>query len=442
MALADWLARIESQHPVSIDLGLERVAEVARRMGLTDSPIAERVVSVAGTNGKGSTVALLEALARAHGLSTATYTSPHLLRYNERLRLDGIEASDALLVAGFERVETARLAPEPISLTYFEVGTLAAFWAIAERHPQMAILEIGLGGRLDAVNVVDPDVAIITTVAQDHAAFLGTDIEIIGREKAGILRAARPAVLGSRHLPASVYRRALELGAGTHALGRDFWHVPQATGWQEGDGNWRWEGRDGEGNALTLEALPDPRLPLDNAASALQALALAGTTLDGEACRQAFEGVRLPGRMQWLGQWCLDVAHNPQAAHYLAARLAERPRSGRRVALFGMLDDKDAGAVIDALAAQVDGWVAVSLEGERGRDATQLAALLESHGQTVLHRAAAPRAGAEWLAATLETNDEALVCGSFLTVADVLDWYDSRESDVSPETASIPRRKS
>ena len=162
--LADWLARLERQHPVSIDLGLERVARVARRLGLIGTRLSERIITVAGTNGKGSTVAMLDALAREHGLSTATYTSPHLLRYNERLRFDGIEADDALLIAGFERVEAARLEPEPVSLSYFEAGTLAALWAIAERRPDIAILEVGLGGRLDAVNVIDADVAVITTV--------------------------------------------------------------------------------------------------------------------------------------------------------------------------------------------------------------------------------------------------------------------------------------
>nr|WP_299242861.1 bifunctional tetrahydrofolate synthase/dihydrofolate synthase [uncultured Halomonas sp.] len=437
LTLAEWLVRLEQEHPVSIDLGLERVAEVAGRMGLTDAPLAERVISVAGTNGKGSTVAMLEALARAHGLSTVTYTSPHLLRYNERLRFDGVEATDELLVEGFERVEAARLSSEPIiSLTYFEVGTLAAFWAIAERRPQIAILEIGLGGRLDAVNIIDANVAIITTIGQDHAAFLGTDIEGIGREKAGILRCARPAVLGSRELPDSVYRTALEVGAGVHGLGCDFSHHRQGA-----DTGWCWQGRDGEGNPLAVEKLPDPGLPLDNAASALQALALVGIKLDIEACRQGLSEVFLPGRMQWLGNWCLDVAHNSQAAEYVCARLAEREPPGRRIALLGMLADKDASAVIEALAPQVDAWVAVSLEGERGRDAESLAALLMHHGQRVLQRADSPRAGAEWLLDILKDDDEALVCGSFFTVADVLGWYDARNSQVDPEPASTSRRK-
>ncbi|GEK48467.1 bifunctional tetrahydrofolate synthase/dihydrofolate synthase [Bisbaumannia pacifica] len=415
-----WLERLERQHPVSIDLGLERVARVARRLGLDTGPIAERVITVAGTNGKGSTVAMLEALGRAHGLSTASYTSPHLLRYNERLRFDGEEADDATLIAGFAAVEAARLDGEAVSLTYFEAGTLAALWAIARRRPELAILEVGLGGRLDAVNVIDPDVAVVTTVAQDHAAFLGDDLEGIGREKAGILRAGRPAVLGSTDLPASVVEVADGLGAVRHTLGEDYRRELSAEGWA-------WRGRDAAGAALHLAALPDPGLPLDNAATALQALALAGVTLDAVACRRALAGVTLAGRMQWRGQWCLDVGHNPHAAAYLAARLAERtlaPRA-RRYALLGMLGDKDAEGVVRALAPVIDGWVCATLEGERARTAAALAEVVRGAGGEVVAELDSPRLAADWLAARLDEADEVLVCGSFFTVADVLAGWQS-----------------
>lgn len=415
-----WLERLERQHPVSIDLGLERVARVARRLGLDAGPIAERVITVAGTNGKGSTVAMLEALGRAHGLSTASYTSPHLLRYNERLRFDGEEADDATLIAGFEVVEAARLEGEAVSLTYFEAGTLAALWAIARRRPALAILEVGLGGRLDAVNVIDPDVAVVTTVAQDHAAFLGDDLEGIGREKAGILRPGRPAVLGSTSLPASVAEVADTLGAVRHTLGEDYRREDAADGWG-------WRGHDAAGDALWLEALPDPGLPLDNAATALQALALAGVTLDAAACRQALAGVTLAGRMQWRGQWCLDVGHNPHAAAYLAARLAERRLApgARRFALLGMLGDKDAEGVVRALAPVIDGWVCATLDGERARTAAALAEVVRGIGGRVLAELDSPRAGADWLVSRLAATDEVLVCGSFFTVADVLAGWQS-----------------
>ncbi|WP_355659864.1 bifunctional tetrahydrofolate synthase/dihydrofolate synthase [Halomonas salifodinae] len=415
-----WLTRLERQHPVSIDLGLERVARVARRLGLDAGPIAERVITVAGTNGKGSTVAMLEALARAHGLTTASYTSPHLLRYNERLRFDGAEADDTTLIAGFEAVEAARLDGEAVSLTYFEAGTLAALWAIARWRPAMAILEVGLGGRLDAVNVIDPDVAVVTTVAQDHAAFLGDDLEGIGREKAGILRPGRPAVLGSPDLPASVAEVADGLGAPRYTLGERYHREAS------GDG-WAWQGLNAAGEALHLAALPDPGLPLDNAATALQALSLAGVALEAAACRQALAGVTLAGRMQWRGQWCLDVGHNPHAAAYLAARLAERTLApgARRYALLGMLGDKDAAGVVAALAPVIDGWVCATLEGERARSAAALAEVVRGAGGEVRAELDSPRVAADWLAARLGEADEVLVCGSFFTVADVLAGWQS-----------------
>lgn len=461
-----WLARLEAAHPVGIDLGLERVAEVARRMGLLDGPIAGRVITVAGTNGKGSTVALLEALARAHGMTTATYTSPHLIRYNERLRLNGEEADDATLMAGFAAAEAARLEGAPVSLTYFEMGTLGALWAMARQPAEIALLEVGLGGRLDAVNVIDPDVAVVTTVAQDHAAFLGTDLAQIGREKAGILRPGRPAVLGSTTLPASVRQVAAELGAPIYALGETFCREGEGKGW-----TWRGTplgvrprpGRPVESSAsserrcpplgsdprgadataqmppgsdasgaradpVALSHLPDPGLPLNNAATALQALQLAGVELEAEACRRALAGVRLTGRMQWLGQWCLDVGHNPHAAAYLAERLAARPCQGRTWGLLAMLGDKDAEGVIAALAPTVDAWVTASLTGDRARSADELAGQLTDQGAEVCRRADSPSAGAAWLAQRLAPEDRVLVCGSFLTVGEVLEWLAQRPS--------------
>lgn len=435
LSLDDWLRWLESAHPLDVDLGLERVAEVARRMGLLDAPLAGRVISVAGTNGKGSTVAMLESLALAHGLTTASYTSPHLLRYNERLRLSGEEASDAALIVGFEAVEAARCGDDAqqrdeISLSYFEAGTLGALDVIRRRQPDLAILEVGLGGRLDAVNIIDADVSVVTTIAQDHASFLGDDLEIIGWEKAGIMRAGRPAVLGSPALPASVSATADRLGAPLHTLGGSFSH--QAIGPAEGHQTWRWAGLDAQGRACHLDGLPDPGLPLDNAATALQALSLAEVILEAKACRQALARVRLPGRMQWCGQWCLDVGHNPHAARYLAERLAghlarhsidrqsEPGSRGRMLGLLGMLGDKDAEGVIDALSPVIDAWLPVSLSGPRARQADELAELLDARGHCVLHRAASPVEGARWLAPRLAPEDRVLVCGSFFTVAEVL----------------------
>ncbi|MDN6179694.1 MAG: bifunctional tetrahydrofolate synthase/dihydrofolate synthase [Halomonas subglaciescola] len=413
--LLAWLAHWERLHPVGIDMGLSRVREVAERMGLVrDGRLqgegAAQVISVAGTNGKGSTVALLSSLARAHGKRAGAYTSPHLVRYNERVTIDGEPASDALLVQGFERVEKARRAAPEISLSYFEAGTLCALWCLAQSALDVVVLEVGLGGRLDAVNIIDADVAIITTIAQDHAGFLGHDIAQIGREKAGILRAGRPAVLGSQALPPSVAETAAELRAPVYALGEAFSRTPLERG------AWLFK----SSAAPSLTALPDPGLPLDNAATALQALALAGVELTPRGVVAALEQVSLPGRMQWRGPWCLDVGHNPHAAAYVAERFRALPESGRRWCLLGMLDDKDAAGVIAALKPVISDWVCASLDGPRGRCADALAADVAAQGGRVHHCAATPEAGADWLDERLTDDDIVLVAGSFFTVGALL----------------------
>lgn len=415
--LEAWLEHLEQAHPLGIDLGLDRVAEVARRLGLSEARLAPRVISVAGTNGKGSSVAMLDAVARAHGLTTATYTSPHLLRYNERVRLNGREVDDATLVAAFESVEAARLSGDPISLTYFEVGTLAALTIFAEQRPELVVLEVGLGGRLDAVNVIAADVAVITTIAHDHAAYLGSDLAVIGWEKAGIMRCGRPAVLGSRDLPPSVRQYAEECGAYSVTLGSEFqWQASAAAH------HFHWQGVGSDGDLLSLDDLPDPGLPLDNAATALQALACSGVALDALSCRVALRELCVPGRMQWLGQWCLDVGHNPHAATYVADRFALQACTGRTWVLLGMLDDKDADGVIKALSRVTDAWVPVTLAGERGRAAAELAERIAALKGRVAYRADSPEAGAEWLNSQLAPNDRVLVCGSFFTVAAILSW--------------------
>ncbi|GHC18544.1 bifunctional folylpolyglutamate synthase/dihydrofolate synthase [Kushneria pakistanensis] len=407
--LTQWLAHLEKLHPVAIDLGLERIRIVAERLGLLDGPIARQVVTVAGTNGKGSTVAMLDAVTRAHGLSTASYTSPHLLRYNERLRLNGEEVSDESLIDAFERIEAVRA---DTGLTYFEMGTLAALVIIRDRAPDIAILEVGLGGQLDATNIIDANVGIVTSVALDHADFLGTDIERIGVEKAGILRAGRPAILGSRQMVASVAAHAAALPVSRAlVLGQDF-------DWQrEADGCWQWH-RAGDETAPVWQHLPDPGLPLDNAASVLAALEALGMTLEAPSLAQAFSGICLAGRMQRIDRYCLDVAHNPHAATYVAAQLSRRPVT-RRVALLGMLGDKDAEGVIEALWPVVDDWLPVTLSGTRARGGETLADIIRARGGQVIAVAESPTAGIDWLEQHSQ-HDDVLVCGSFFTVAEVL----------------------
>ncbi|MGO3669955.1 MAG: bifunctional tetrahydrofolate synthase/dihydrofolate synthase [Vreelandella alkaliphila] len=423
-SLAEWLHYLETLHPVGIDMGLERVAEVAKRMGLLSRPIATQVITVAGTNGKGSTLAMMDAIARSHGLHVGTYTSPHLVHYNERVTINGDYADDQRLMTGFSRVEDARLQAPEISLTYFEAGTLCALWCLAQENLDLALLEVGLGGRLDAVNIIDADVAIVTTIAQDHANFLGSDIAQIGREKAGIFRAAKPAVLGSRLLPSSVAAAADAIAAPVYCLGEAFSHSIDdnaAADAADSPSEWSWSGLSCQGDAISIADLPDPGLPIDNAATALQALILSGLVVNADACRRAFHEVQVPGRMQWIGQWCLDVGHNPHAADYVARRLPLVPAGGRQWALIGMLNDKDADGVISALLPRITDWVCVTLEGERGRSADGLAARITSLGGRVHRCASSPEAGVQIMAEQLAPSDRVLVTGSFFTVAALLE---------------------
>ncbi|MCR6687315.1 bifunctional tetrahydrofolate synthase/dihydrofolate synthase [Pseudoxanthomonas sp.] len=412
MNLAQWLEHIERQHPSAIELGLERVREVARRMSL-ERPAAQ-VVTVAGTNGKGSTVAFVEAIARAAGWKVGAYTSPHLSRYNERVRIDGEEASDEALAAAFAAVEAAR---GDVPLTYFEYGTLAALWLFQRASLDLAVLEVGLGGRLDAVNLVDPDVAVITTVDIDHTDWLGADREAIGREKAGIARAWKPLVLGEVTAPSSVLAHAYAIGAGVIQLGNDFFHEPV------GEGRWRWREVGAE-----LE-LPDPQLaaPVQrtNAATAIAALRALPHSPPESAYAAGVAAARLPGRLQSFDRGevevVVDVAHNPQAARELAAWLRARPAAAGTAAVLAVLADKDAAAIVEPLAAEIARWHLAGLEGARGQDVDAFAARLE--GTAAAGGSRDPGVAAA-LARALEaapSGGRVLVFGSFLTAAAALE---------------------
>ncbi|GAE54585.1 hypothetical protein XPR_1220, partial [Xanthomonas arboricola pv. pruni MAFF 301420] len=371
-SLSDWLAYIEQQHPQNIAMGLERVREVAARLQLA-AP-ARHVIVVGGTNGKGSTVAFIEAIAQAAGWRVGSYTSPHLLRYNERVRIDGNEAGDAQLVDAFAAVEAAR---GQTALTYFEYGTLAALWLLQRSGLDLAVLEIGLGGRLDAVNIIDSDVAVITTVDIDHTDWLGEDREAIGTEKAGIIRAWKPVVLGEIDPPSSVLRRAYQLGANAIRAGSDYFFEPIEA--QHSDApQWRW--RD---VAVTLE-LPLPALQapvqLANAAAAIAALQALPVDLPDAAWAQGIANARVAGRLQRSDidgvQVLLDVGHNPQAARALADALGAQAHTGRTHAIYAALADKDVLGVVEAVAAQVDHWA-----GGAGRCAGQSAQALQARLQ-------------------------------------------------------------
>ncbi len=412
--LADWLAWQETLHPAKIDMGLERVHEVLQRLGLQNPPYV--VITVAGTNGKGSCVAMLEAMLRAAGYRIGAYTSPHLLRYNERIRIDRIEASDEALCQAFCRIDAAR---GETSLTYFEFGTLAALDIFARADLDAVILEVGMGGRLDAVNVLDPDVAVITTVGIDHVAWLGSDRERIGAEKAGILRPGRFAVYGGEDPPASVVERARAMDAPFHCFGRDF-------GYERHNEGWSWWGMGQRRDALPMPQLRGP-FQLNNAAAAIAALTLVNDRLPvlQQALREGLNTVALPGRLQPMDSEALricDVAHNPQAAAALADGLRGLPRVGRTHAVVAMLADKDVAGVVGALADGIDIWHTAGLVEERGADAAAVAAQVRSAVDShAVHEYATVAAALIGATAAAAPGERIVVFGSFYTVAIAMD---------------------
>lgn len=412
--LQQWLAVLESRHPTEIELGLERIQQVAARMQLAKP--AQRVVTVTGTNGKGSTCAFLDALCRSQGLSTGVYSSPHFLHYAERVKINGQQVTDDLLCQAFEAIETARA---DIPLTYFETGTLAALWLFAQQPLDVAILEVGLGGRLDAVNIVEPDLAAVTSVAVDHADWLGNDREQIGYEKAGIFRAAKPALCGDLEPPASLLKQVADLAAPLTLRGRDF-DLAVDTATQR----WHWRGQDAQGREQQLHGLPLPQLPVENAALALQLYALLELPLDAQRCGQALAQTQMTGRLQQLEyqgrRLLLDVAHNPQAAQYLATWLQQRPIKGQRHAVFAALSDKDVAAVVQAMAGCCATWAVAPLPSPRSLTGEQLQQLVAQAGeQATVHTTMAE--ALEYQLQHSQPDDELLVFGSFFTVAAVLE---------------------
>jgi dihydrofolate synthase/folylpolyglutamate synthase len=410
--LADWLAHLERLHPTAIDLGLERVTRVRERMSLA---LACPVITVGGTNGKGSTCALLEAILLRAGYRTGCYMSPHLLRYNERVRIGGDPVDDAQLVDAFERVEAAR---EDTSLTYFEFGTLAAAWLFQRAAPDAVVLEVGLGGRLDAVNVFDADCAVITSVGLDHIDYLGDTREEIAYEKAGIFRTGQPAVVAEPDMPAPMGEHAARIGARLHLIERDF-------GYALGEGHWRYWSWRTRRNGLPAPALRGEH-QLRNASAALAALDClhARLPVDMGAVRRALVEVNLPGRFQVLPgrpATVLDVAHNPQAAQRLSETLQRMEPAARTFAVFAMLKDKDVAGVARVLAPQVSAWLVAPLSGPRGSDAAGLErALREAGVSTPVEQGASPAQAYARARERAGPNDRILVFGSFYTVADVL----------------------
>ena len=408
--LAAWLEFIERQHPKTIALGLDRVAAVFQRMRIAlDVP----VITVAGTNGKGSTCAMLEAILRAGGYRTALYTSPHLERYNERVRIAGEEASDEALAASFEAVEAARAGTE---LTYFEYGTLGALWLFAREKVEAAVLEVGLGGRLDAVNVVDTDCAVLTSVGIDHVDYLGPDRESIGREKAGIFRAGKPAVIAEPQPPQSVLAAPGE----KLLIGKQFGYADEKT-------QWSYWGPSGKRGGLAHPALRGST-QLRNASAAMCALDCLHQKLPlaMQDIRRGLAEVTLPARFQVLPgrpQVILDVAHNVQAAAVLAENLASSGFAPETIGVCGMLRDKDVDGVLRTLAPRITRWHMASLSGPRATSAEELAQHVKG-----AERFSSPSAAFDAALSRANENDKIVVFGSFLTVGEVIGWLKNNKT--------------
>ena len=410
--LTDWLHRLSSFSAKEIELGLDRVDAVYERMG---RPRAPRVLTVGGTNGKGSTVGYLVAFLMRAGLRVGAYTSPHLHVYNERVRINDRLATDEELIAGFERVESAR---GDTRLTYFEYGTLAALAVFDTADIDVAVLEVGLGGRLDAVNVIDADGAIVTNVSLDHCDWLGDTVAEIALEKAGIYRRGHPAVFGDdRNVPDTLVQRAGEIGARLALAGTDY-------RWTNEDDRWTWFGA-----THTLVDLPRPSLrgdfQLANAAGALALLEATGfeRALEHDGVSRALIALTIPARMQRVKaerQWLFDVAHNPAAASALAAALGDSAdEASSTLAIVGMLDDKDTDSVIAHLAGVVDTWVAVTPDSPRAVPAAELARRVSNATGKPCLVADSPEAAVAYASGTAPADGRIVVTGSFFTVGPV-----------------------
>ena len=407
--LTDWLSHLENQHYKAIDMGLERVQTVAQALAV--NTLGCTVMTVAGTNGKGSTVATLTAIYLAAGYQVGTYTSPHITHFNERIALQGQPVSDELLVQAFTQVEQART-HTGMSLTYFEFTTLAAFVLFKQAHLDVAILEVGLGGRLDAVNIVDADVAVVTNIGIDHVDWLGDTREAISYEKAGIFRPNKPAIYGEHNPPQPLLDHAQSLGCLLSIKQRDF-------GFSDDGTSWSWWGLNQH-----YTGLAKPKLALENVATALAAVSVAPLVVGAEALAQGLANARLAGRAEYFAyqakEIVMDVAHNPHGAAFFMQQLPVIRH--RTLAVFAMLADKDIEATLDACLGRIDQWFLAGLPVPRGTTAHQLAPLLQARGMFIggIHHTVA--AALQAACQQAQAGDRVLVFGSFYTVAAARQW--------------------
>jgi dihydrofolate synthase/folylpolyglutamate synthase len=410
--LEQWLSYIEGVHPRTIEMGLERVTLIKQKLGLA---IAAPIITVGGTNGKGSACAMLEAVLFEAGYRVGCYTSPHLLRYNERVKIGRVDASDQNLIEALQAVDAAR---GDMALTYFEFSTLAAIWLFAREHVDVVVLEVGLGGRLDAVNAFDADCALLMSVSLDHMDYLGDTREAIGYEKAGIFRTGRPAICADPEPPDTVLAHAADVGAQLLLIDRDFTYESQPR-------QWRYSGPGGERHGLPYPALRGEHQTA-NAAAVLAALDTLRERLpvSANAIRTGLLTAENPARFQVMPgrpAVILDVAHNPAAAQALGRNLRQMRCEGRTYAVFTMLKDKDIVGVIEATRAHIDHWLISSSEGTRGADITLIQEALARAGvREPVHACENVEAAYRLACEQASENDRIVVFGSFYTVAAVM----------------------
>jgi dihydrofolate synthase / folylpolyglutamate synthase len=437
-SLEQWLAYQSKVHPQAIDLGLERLQKVLDRLGWRQPQVP--VITVAGTNGKGSVSGYCTAILTAAGYRVGTFTSPHLRDYRERIQVHDRWVSAAELVSAFERIEAAR---GEVGLTFFEFNTLAALLVFEAAKLDAWVLEIGMGGRLDAVNVVDPDVAVVVSIGFDHQEYLGSTLDAIALEKAGIFRPGRPAVLGSTEIPAVALDKARAIGAPLKRLGTEYTFAIEGAVWHFRGSRWN------------LPQLPPPALSGDmqfaNAATAIAALEEIDKRLPipAAAVARGLEEIRLVARFQVIAPatpgaptWILDVAHNPDAARVLAHNLRRSKGAGRTLAVCGILSDKDAPGVLAELRASIDAWWCVPTEGERGRSAASLAEIARGRVEAPVAPAMSIAAGCEAALAHARPSDRIVVFGSFHVVGPALDWLEAHDflpPAALPEYTAAPR---
>ncbi|KZN15260.1 bifunctional tetrahydrofolate synthase/dihydrofolate synthase [Marinomonas sp. TW1] len=405
-SLADWLSYIESQHPSEIELGLERGNKVLAKLGLKRPK--HNVITVAGTNGKGSTCAMLTQYLVSQGHSVGTYTSPHFLHFNERIALNNQPCEDALICQAFELIEQVRA---DIPLTYFEFSTLAALWVFDQSELDYWVLEVGLGGRLDSVNMIDADVAVVTSIALDHVDWLGDDINVIACEKTGIAREGKLLVSGVVNPPQGIADTAADIGAVLKQKGVDFQFSAQQK-------TWSWQNEEHR-----FEALPIPSLPLQNAATVVAVLTYMGLEPQTSALIELFASAELTGRFQKVSQQpdvYIDVAHNPEAAIELQQRLAVL--DAQPIAVCGMLHDKDIGSVMSILADSFETWHCADLAGPRGAKAQDLVAYLAPLDINTQCYSSIALALLGAIEQAKQEGRPLVVFGSFVTVSDYLQF--------------------